>query len=109
VLVEPDHNFPQDKHEGCVDDKRQLEAVLAKILDQALEQFQDDKKGQKVSDDKTEGVFERALRHDRPSFQKHFHQAHHEHKHDKEDEQFEKQIDYSIKYGKGIHMVPLPF
>jgi len=89
MLVEAYHYLSQDEHECRVDDKRQLEAVLAKILDQALEQFQDDKKGQKVSYDKTEGVFERALRHDRPSFQKHFHQAHHEHKHDKEDEQFE--------------------
>ncbi len=32
VLVEADHDFAQDEYQGRVDDKRELEAMLAKIL-----------------------------------------------------------------------------
>jgi hypothetical protein len=41
MLIETDHDLAQDEHLGGVDDKCQLETVLAKILDQAFKQLQD--------------------------------------------------------------------
>jgi len=51
VLVQADHHFAEEKHQCCVDDKRQLESVFAKVIDETLEKLQDDKKSQQIGDD----------------------------------------------------------
>ena len=60
MSIESDHDLAQNKHERRVDDEGELEAVLAKILDEAFEQLQNDKKRQQVGDDETESVGELA-------------------------------------------------
>ena len=37
MLVKPDHDFAENKHQCGVDDERQLEPVLAEVLDETLE------------------------------------------------------------------------
>jgi hypothetical protein len=109
VLVQADHHFSKQKHKRSVDDKRQLEAVFAKIFDEALEEFQDDKKSQQIRDDEAERVLQFARCHDGPDFQEHLHESHGEHEHDEEYEQFEQQVDHFVEQNEGVEAMPSVF